>query len=364
MTPLRSRLVAAMFCGAVAVLSTPHVHAQPRQSAGEVSIQGNHLIRDGHPWIPHGYYQIAFEVPPGVPQTKPFWTTASQNYSPKEYVEMRDAGADSVRIQVAQTGMDPQNALFTPQFRDRAIGAIRSARATGLTVIVSVQDETQTGEKTPTDLPNDATRRVWQEIAPVFGHDRGVLFELLNEPRPSPSPQHWQAWEQAMNETIRTVRETGAVNVVVADGLAIGQYLENTPLLSDPLKQVAYASHPYFNQASDQLPTTWDKKFGNFSRRAPVIITEWGSVYYCDANTPAVAVSFLQYLQNHGLGLEVVAWDWQSANFGSAIYDFPNGRFSSFVGLSCKNGIKDHGFGIGKTVEVWYRTGVPPTSPK
>jgi hypothetical protein len=56
---------------------------------------------------------------------------------------MHDARADSVRIQIAQSGMDPQNALFTPNFRGRAIGAIRSARAANLTVIVSVQNEPQ-----------------------------------------------------------------------------------------------------------------------------------------------------------------------------------------------------------------------------
>lgn len=43
------------------------------------------------------------------------------------------------------------------------------------------------------NLPNDATRRVWKKLAPVLGHDRGVLFELFNEPRLPPSPQNWQA---------------------------------------------------------------------------------------------------------------------------------------------------------------------------
>jgi endoglucanase len=301
-------------------------------------------------------------LPPGVAPTKPFFKVAADNYTPKEFNQMRDAGADSVRIQVAQPGMDPQNHQL--HFRDRVIGAIRSARAAGLTVIVSIQDEPQTGETKPAELPNAATRRVWQEIAPVFGHDRGVLFELLNEPRLKPSSQNWKAWAQAMNETIHTVRKTGAVNVVVADGLAFGEQLEHAPLLSDPLGQVAYASHPYAHRAIDQVPSTWDKKFGNFSRKAPVIVTEWGTGYHCDANTPASVVSFLQYLQNHGIGLEAATWDWQPAGFGSVVNNFPQGQFSSFVGSSGSLSCKDSGFGPGKTVEAWYRTGVPPTSPQ
>ena len=380
---MRSRILVAAIAAiaSISIAGSVPAHAETvrtrsavQASVGEVSVQGNRLLRDGQPWIPHGFHQIAFVLPPGVAPQKPFFKVASDNYTPKEYNEMRDAGADSVRIQVAQTGMDPQNHM--PRFRDRVFGAIRSARAAGLTVIVSVQDQPQTGETKPAALPNDATRRVWEEIAPVFRHDRGVLFELLNEPFPPgepfppkadlpPSSQNWQAWAQAMNETIHTVRKTDAVNVVVADGMPIGEYLENAPLLSDPLGQVAYASHPYAHNNLDQIPSTWDKKFGNFSRKAPVIITEWGTGYHCDANTPMAVVTFLQYLQDHGIGLEVVAWDWQPPRFGSAVYDFPHGRFSSFVKpsgelLSCE----DYGFGLGKTVEAWYRTGVPPTSPK
>jgi hypothetical protein len=49
-----------------------------------------------------------------------------------------------------------------------------------------------------------------------------------------------------------------------------------------------------------------DAKFGNFSRRAPVIITEWISgAYFCDADTPESTVQFIQYLREHGIGLEV-----------------------------------------------------------
>ncbi len=171
----------------VAVYGQPA--AQSGDARGQVLVDGNHLVRDGHPWIPHGFYQIAFEVSPGaLPTQKPFWTIASQNYAPTEYTEMRAAGADSVRIQVSQPGMDPDSPLSTPAFREGFKGAVRAARAAGLTVIISIQDESQTGELMPAILPNDVTRRVWRELAPVFGHDRGIVFELFNEPGWKPSP--------------------------------------------------------------------------------------------------------------------------------------------------------------------------------
>jgi endoglucanase len=385
-------LTKAFFCGALpAILAAcgggggggSQASINPTTQAAEptptdVFVSGTQLIRNGTPWIPHGFYQIAFEVPPGeLPYQKPFWTTASQNYTPAEYTQMRQSGVDSVRIQLAQPGMDPQNALFSAPFRDKAIGAIQAARAAGLTVIVSIQDEPQTGDpQQSTALPGAATQRVWQELAPVFGQDRGVMFELFNEPHigpqavvPFPTPD-WSAWAAAMNQTIQTIRSLGAKNVVVADGLQYAQELSGAPQLNDPLHQVAYAAHPYSLNAADQTPAVWDVKFGSFAATAPVIVSEWGIGYYCDANTPTSVVTFLQYLQSHRIGLEAGSWDWASAGFGSVIYGFPNSKVSTFVGpsgpLTCHQDNTNPGyypgFGPGKMMESWFQTGTPPAA--
>ena len=100
---------------------------------------------------------------------------------------------------------------------------------------------------------------------------------------------------------------------------------------------------------------------GTSREESPVIITEWISgAYFCDADTPESTVQFLQYLQEHGIGLEVGVWDWTSGGFGSARWDFPSPKVSSFTGLSCHQ----KGYGLGKVVESWYSTGIPPTTPK
>ena len=340
----------------------PFLLAQATESnRGAVQVRDNVLLRDGARWIPHGYYQIAFEVAPAnlARADHPFWATAYNNYTAAEYRYMQEAGADSVRLQIAQAGADPKSPLYDPSFVAKAVGAVRSAREAGLTVMVCVQDESHVPGDHPIDLPNEGTRRVWKEIAPQFAKDHGVLFELLNEPRPAPTPQNWRRWAQAMNETTRAIRQTGAGNVLIADGLAVGQVLDGAPLLDDP--QVVYASHPYALKAQGQTRAVWDAKFGNFSHRAPVIITEWLSGgYYCDADTPASTVDFLKYLQTHNIGLEAGTWDWAPAGFGSARWDFPHGRDSTFSGLACH----EAGYGMGNTVQSWYRTGIPPTQPE
>ena len=66
------------------------------------------------------------------------------------------------------------------------MGAIRAARQMSLTVIVCMQDEAHTPGDKPIDYPDDGTRRAWKHIVPSFAEDGGVLFELLNEPRPRP----------------------------------------------------------------------------------------------------------------------------------------------------------------------------------
>jgi len=342
---------------------------------GQVTVSGKQLLRNGAMWVPHGYYQIAFEVPPGeLSLQQPFWGVAQQNYTPQEYSAMATASADSVRMQIAQTGADPQNPLFSQAYLNEAIGAVKSARLAGLTVILSIQDEAQTGEQSPLYLPSAATNRVWAELVPQFGSDTGIVFELFNEPGTGPTQvpasSDWQNWATAYNATIASIRLEGAKNVVIADGLAHAETLTGAPMLTDSLNLVAYAAHPYAFQASDESSNFWDNSFGNFaaSANAPVIITEWGQGYYCAATNPQTAVNFLQYLQSKGIGLEVGAWDWSSGSFGTARYNFPtstapNGGFTMFytAGVFQTCGTADRGLGL--TVNAWYTTGTVPSSP-
>jgi endoglucanase len=340
----------------------PALCQEAGMSRGLVEVRGNQLFRDGKAWIPHGFYQIAFEVAPAnfARADHPFWGVAYKYYSPAEYSEMRNAGADSVRIQIAQSASDPQSPLFDQAFLNKAMDAIRAARAAGLTVIVCVQDESHVPGDKPIDLPDEGTQRVWRQIAPHFANDRGVLFELFNEPRPAPNPQNWKAWNAAMTRTMHTVRDAGAkTNVVVADGLGVGQIIDGAPLLDD--SQVAYASHPYALKQFGQTADAWDKKFGRFSHRAPVIITEWISGgYFCNADTPQSTVRFVDYLQNHGIGLEMGIWDWAPKGFGSVRQGFPDARFSSYANLTCGQAY----FGSGRVIETWYTTGIPAKEPQ
>ena len=322
--------------------------AAPAQAG--VSVDGGHLLRDGRSWAPHGVVQIAFVAPPAA--QKGVFADAYQHYSSSDYGAMRTRGIDSVRIQVSQPGLDPQDPLFTSDFRSKVIEAVHAARAAGLVVVLSVQDEVQSGETHgPAALPDDATRRVWRSLAPVFASDGGVMYELLNEPNLPPSPENWGKWADAMNATLAVVRGSGARNVAVVDGLLYAERLGGAVALSDPLRQMVYASHPYAHHVQDQQQPAWDAKFGDFARSHPVIVTEWATVpkYYCDLGTPTYAEAFLHYLDQRGIGLMAYGWDFSGPKFGSSFHGFPPVP-TAFQGLRCG----DPGFGPGRAVERLY----------
>ena len=101
-----------LYCAAIELPGI--LKAQSSTGPGEVAVESLHLPRDFLPWIPYGFHQIAFAVAPGDfphPALK-FFQIASYNYSRDEYVQMKAAGADSVRIEVAQNGMDPQRRIL------------------------------------------------------------------------------------------------------------------------------------------------------------------------------------------------------------------------------------------------------------
>jgi endoglucanase len=337
-------------------------------AVGAVSVSGRQFLRDGQSWVPKGLVSVAFNA---TPKTRSgLFLTAYNNMSANELSAMKAWGADTVRFMVAQPALDPQDPVFYDStFLGDIQTAVSEARAAGLNVIVTVQDESGTGEPSPMTLPTAATGRVWQILAGAFSSDTGIMFEIMNEPQPTPSAANWQAWASAMNSMISIIRTSGAKNVLIADGLGFAEYLTGAPALDDPLQQVAYADHPYPHSNTDQSKTGWDSKFGDFaeSTDAPVIITEWsdenepnGVFAYCDSNTPQAALNFLAYLKSMNIGLIGLGYDLPNQpavpRDGRVMVDF-NGTPSTLAnGASCG----DADFGPGSVLQAYFRTGNVP----
>ena len=240
-----------------------------------VRISENRLLRDGVPWVPHAVQMVAFVAPPRF-QTGAF-LAAYRHYNISEFAAIKAWGADSVRMQLSQPGADPDDPKYDQDFVNKFIAGVKAARAAGLVVIVSIQDEEQSGEESPADLPNAATRHVWATLAPQLNGDDGIVYEMFNEPRPKPSAANWASWADAMDAVVATIRDTGATNTLLADGLNFAETLDGVIPLDDPLHRMAYSSHPYFHNRFDQSEKAWNRKFGAVAARLPVIVGEWTS---------------------------------------------------------------------------------------
>lgn len=292
---------------------------------GAVTVEGAHLLRDGAVWLPRGVQIVGLVAPDGSLTGR--YVAANAHFGEAELEAARAAHADVVRFQVSQYGLDPQDPLYSRAYLREVRAGIAQARALGLTVIVSLQAESPAGRTRDCPLPDAGAERVWQELAPMFGGDQGVMFELFNEPSLLASPTNWQLWEYGglvpvngggicqavgMQTLIDDIRSDGAPNVIIVPGLNGEQTIAGMPTLADPASpstpQLAYGIHyPSLTRGS----TSWDGQFGTASATVPVIVTEWyaSSFHLCTPTEPQRAALLLAYLASKQIGVVGYAFD-------------------------------------------------------
>jgi hypothetical protein len=306
--------------------------ASPRSASGSdaVTVQGNHLLRGGVWWIPRGVQIVGLVAPNGSLSGK--YVGANAHFGATELQAARAAHADTIRFQVSEYGLDPMNPLYSPDYVQEVRSGIQLARSTGLNVIISLQAQGPAGQGQNCPLPDTGAERAWNEIAPMFADDPGVLFELYNEPALGTSYINWQLWENggfvpAQNGTvcqevgiqtlIDDIRQAGADNVIIVPGLAAEFSLAGMPAVTDPANpfnpQFAYGIHyPSLTGGAG----VWNGEFGNMSADEPVIVTEWyansvlnTSTPQCVTREPALAAELLAYLASKQIGIVGYAFD-------------------------------------------------------
>jgi endoglucanase len=318
---IRARLVLAV-CSALALgLSSGTAAA----ATGGVYVQGAHLIRDGAVWLPRGVQIVGLVAPQSVLSAR--YADANAHFGEAELEAAAAKHADLVRFQVSQYGLDPADPLYSPAYVQQVLGAVEMARGLGLTVVVSLQAEDPAGRARVCPLPDAGAERAWQQLAPMFAGDPGVMLELFNEPSLLASPTNWQLWEYGgpvagsggtlcqavgMQTLIDEIRGAGADNVIIVPGLGGEGTLAGMPTLSDPANpadpQFAYGIHyPSLSAGSMR----WDTYFGNTSASVPVIVSEWyaSSFHLCSPDEPARAAWLLAYLASKQIGIVGYSFD-------------------------------------------------------
>lgn len=228
--------------------------------------------------------------------------------------------ANTVRFQVSQIGLSYEHQNHLSAYTDLVRHVIRQARAMGLVTIVSLQ--TEQWSCTPrrpngklVRIPDQNSVDAWKQVAPEFGHDRGVVLELFNEPS-TPAEcgtASWTQWDYGCSDGSgigmvnlgNAVRAMAPDNVLVFDGDPSAKSFQGFTPPADMPGNSAYAIHPYLYWQGD-----WDELYGDFQASGhTVIVTEWNESSSC-TDPQMLAGDFVQnYLPSHHIGLLVQAWD-------------------------------------------------------
>lgn len=316
--------LAVAIAGAVLLTACADYHVAYVPQGQAISVHGRWLVRGHAIFVPRGV-QIVGLVAPDHALTGPY----AQAHRHFGMAELRAAVAyhvDTIRFQVSQYGLDPNDTLYSPAYLREVVGAVRMARRLGLAVIVSVQAEPPAGRAHRCPLPDAGTLRVWDKIAKIFRADRGVMFELYNEPAIPPDPLGWALWRAGgllfysvrscvavgMQELINSIRARGARNVIIVPAPSMQRTIAGLPRLTDPASpadpQLAYSIH--YPSLIDGWPA-WQHQFGAASARVPVIVTEWNadSSRSCVPVAPIAAPMLLNYLAGKYIGVVGFAFD-------------------------------------------------------
>ena len=307
-------LVAASALGAPARTATS---VGPTLGLG---VDGDHLTKDGYPFLPRGFNMIGLLAPA--------WCTTGQgpaaaaHFGQAELDAARDWNANTLRFQVSQRGLaDPALGQdVRAAYLQRVVDGVQLARHAGFEVVVSMQDQSN-GCGSAHPLPSDLTVSAWTVLAPALMHDPYVMFELFNEPNLSNTSTGWLQWRDggagpSANQgddpvghqaLVDLLRGLGADNVLIVDGLNKAGRLSGLLPLDDAIGRLAYGIHPYYLSTGQSW---WDEQFGFLADTLPVIATEWNYTSSgCTTGNIALAEQLPPYLQQHDIGLLAHAFD-------------------------------------------------------
>jgi len=155
----------------------------------------------------------------------------------------------------------------------------------------------------------NTAKEFWEMMAVKYRGDRGVMFELWNEPA-DPKNNNWQDLKPYMERLYEIIRSQGASNIIIVPG-AWWTYdlrgVKDKPLAGD---NIAYSWHNY--EANGRY-LTWSQALDGLNEVYPIIVTEWGyeadptSSYNVKTDYPE---KFKRFIIDKGL--HFTAWCWHA----------------------------------------------------
>lgn len=176
----------------------------------------------------------------------------------------------------------------------------------------------------------------WKSMAVEYRNDRGIIFELWNEPADQ-NKIDWQKIKPYMQRLHDIIRANGAQNIIIAPGVYWTYDLrgiKNSPLQGE---NIGYVWHTYPGSGKY---LSWSTALDGLEKKYPIFVTEWGfstnpngnQHHYSDINS--YPKDFKNFLLNKNLNFTAWCWhnpwdprmfdyDWKTlTDFGSFVKNF------------------------------------------
>lgn len=160
----------------------------------------------------------------------PYWKDESKRrFEWRHFTEIRRAGFDFVRLNLAAfRHMDANNRL-DPQWLAKLDDVVHHAEAAGLGILIDEHDFDPCSQDV--DFCRTKLSAFWNQIAPRFASaPSNVAFELLNEPH---DKLNGEVWNELFAQELAIVRQTNPTRIVVV-GPSHWNSLKDLPLLRLP----------------------------------------------------------------------------------------------------------------------------------
>jgi hypothetical protein len=223
------------------------------------------------------------------------------------YTARERYGANTIRLQITQNRLVGANGhRYDPAYMAQIRQVTDYGLSLHLTMVLNAQTEYSPGYPQGQGWADRATMAFWQRIMPVYGHTRGVHFDLFNEPR----HLGWDKWQATTQPLVSMIREHSR-NPIWLEGPKYASTLEGMP----PIKgsRLIYTFHhpgaPWPGM-SEHNAGVWNAAFGYLAKAGkPVIDGEFVN----DARTYHMPRSelgnYLRYAKHNHIGMIVFGID-------------------------------------------------------
>lgn len=295
---------------------------------------------------------------------------------------MESWGANTIRIPVSAyiCLQDGSNCAVTGAYQTELHTDIENARAAGLYVIIVPFDDAKSGDTThsPTGEVYSEDLSFYQDVAPVYADDTGVMWDVLNEPNYSADSD----WASGFNTAIADIRAAGVTTPIIVEqpgvqsgvicktaaGVNVQQQAAWTAAEVGDITDanIVLSDHRYHSIGVGDA-TAWSCIMGAALGVKPYYIGEWGALphsnvsFQCQgltsANADAQVNAFMNWsltADGNGGPIGWTLWDFEPVNAISDSYTTYTPTVMTTGTWSCDDGsAAANAAGDGQDVQNW-----------